>query len=336
MKLVNKDITYVLGHEMDDVLGPVYKEEREYQGSKQHMRLRWNRKKVPTMEWYDDLGHNRHEIYNLIDKFIRKRVGQKFDDVYSEFLKDPRFKDSKVSWNNRPRDIFNEYICEDKRFGRRNTWRDAYIVDSEGRIQLNPDKPVHKKNRDLVIRVPYEERELRYEINHKNVFRLRDIIIEHWGWNKYLMLVYNDYLSSEVYDANFFKLLFSPFNSRRITAMYEAAKNIRGCFPKYHYFSYKSTSTIIKDLLFRERYAPLETYKYGTRAYFIKRAEIKQQQRKAYKARKHPDRSDFDRTLMFDSHPSLEYYYDNPQWFDLKQRGKSLKVVNKYDKTRSE
>lgn len=306
MKLVNKDITYITSREeLDNVLDNVYKNERKYQSSKQHMRLRWNRGKNPLIEWWDDLSHNRNELYGLIDSFIRKRVGRKFDDVYSEFLKDPRFKDSNMNWTQRPRDIFKDYIMEDKRFCRwRSTWRDTYIVDSDGYIRINPDKFVRKKNRNLIIRKPYEEREVRYAINHINVYRLRDAIIQHWGWDKYLRLINNTYLTKEQYQGEFFKLIFDFRYSGHANSILEYSKNIEGCvqFLKRGYFSYGRND--LKELLFREMYAPNEEYIYGTREYYIKLSELKKLERKTRKARKHPNRSAYDYTLKYYSKPS--------------------------------
>lgn len=313
MKLINKDITYLFGDELDDTLGHAYENERKYQGSKQHIRLRWSRGKVPNIEYWSDCGHSRHELYGLIDKFIRKRIGQKFDKVYSEFLKDPRFKDSNMSFTNRPRDIFKDYICIDERYHRiRSTWRDTYMVDSEGRIQLNPNRFIRKKNRNLVIRRPYEQREVRYKINHINVYRLRDAIILHWGWNRYFKLISNTYLTKEQYEGDFFKLIFDIKYSGHANAILAAAKEIEGCrqFLRRYWYICKND---LKELLFKEIYAPNEEYIRGTRGYYIKLAEIKQAERKADKARKHPDRSAYERTLKLYSNIHSNRRYKREQ-----------------------
>ena len=94
MKLVNKDITYLLceGNEenVDRVLGHAYRNERKYQSSKQHMRLRWSRGRVPQMEWWDERpggsGHSQWAIINnKLYGHIRKYIGKKFDDCFSDF-----------------------------------------------------------------------------------------------------------------------------------------------------------------------------------------------------------------------------------------------------------
>lgn len=336
MKLVNKDITYVVGQEeWDEVLDNVYENERKYQGSKQHMRLRWFRRKKPGIEWWSELDHNRNELYSLIDGLIRKRVGRKFDDVYSEFLKDPRFKDSKMNWYQRPRDIFNGNFCYDKRFSRnRNTdkanwcsaWWDKYIVDSDGLIQLNPDRYVRKKNRNLIIRKPYEECEVSYEIRHDNVYRLRDALIQYWGQDKYMMLVSNKYLTQTQYRRLGDLIFDSKGHARDIIKI---AEGIRGCNLNRYYF-YNSDPNKVKELLFKERIVR-EEYVYGTKEYFIKRAELKKKAKAARKARKHPDRTEFDRTLWANSQPMLKAYWKNPGSYRARVRGKSFELTPLFD-----
>ena len=339
MKLINKDITYVAsGDELEEVLGPVYRNERKYQGSKQHMRLRWNRGKSPIIEWWSDLGHSRNEIYRIVDGFIRKRIGKKADEVYSEFLKDPRFSDSKMNWSTTPRQIFQDYVSTHVKYRRRiSTWRDTYIVDSDDRIQLNPDRWRRKRNRNLVIRRPYSEEDVRYYIDHKNVERLKEILIECFGLRKYLMLVSNEFLTAKQYSRNFKDQL--EFGYKYPEIIYDYAMNISALRAGHKYGKYIpryiDKSTTVKRWLFAERCFSKVEYIRGTKEYFIKRAELKRQKRLNRKLRKHPDRENFDRTLWAHSQPSLNLYWKHPESYDFKIRGKSIIILAKDDKTGS-
>lgn len=320
MKLINKDITYVIGQEeFDELLDHVYFNEREYQPSKQNMRVRWNRKKSPTVSWWDDRPgrcgrDNWKTIRSKLRGHIHKWMGRKFDDCFSDLkrkvLTDKDWqlsafgfgssKDKKYIWYA----WRNEFLSE---FDSGSRWsKPSYRINQDGLIEKNPEAtPRRVKNRNLIIHKPISERKPRYIVRHDNVSRLRDIIVQYWGWNKYIALMNSNEFSLEQYYRQFYPLLASYSNL--LKDMYEAAitiRYIRDQVLKYgrYSFYYASTSDKVKRILFNEVLEPNEEYIYGTKEYFIKRAEIKKRDRAADKARKHPDRTLFDFTLWYSKH----------------------------------
>lgn len=148
MKLVNQSFNHK-DIDCDEILGHVYKNEREYQGSRCHMRLRYNRGRAPMMEWWDERpggsGHNTWAtIDNRIEGHIEKYVGYKFDDCFSDFIRKCKYnKDYQIracgfgslhsadvtinAWRRR----FIEYF-------KYTIWGSSYIVE-DGIIRHNPE-----------------------------------------------------------------------------------------------------------------------------------------------------------------------------------------------------
>lgn len=170
----------------DDLYGDVYTQERKFQPRKQHMRIRWNRRSKPTMEWYSDLDHGRWELDIEINGFIEKNVGKSFAEVYSKFCKDPRFSDSKVmSWE-LPRQRFISCFKNPKLKKNRNVAlykrcrysEPDYIIDDQGLIQINPDrweKPVSNK---VHMHLP-ESMCVYHRRVDRNVYILHDLLKPH-------------------------------------------------------------------------------------------------------------------------------------------------------------
>lgn len=137
MRLINKDITYLFGDSLDDVLDHVYENERKYQGNKQHIRLRWFRGRNPQMEWWDERpGGSGHSQWTLINNklygHIRKYIGKKFDDCFSDFKQ-------KVKYN-------KDWQVQACGFGSRSNraftwraWRDKFLELFDGHRWRGPE-----------------------------------------------------------------------------------------------------------------------------------------------------------------------------------------------------
>lgn len=163
-------------NELERTIGDAYRTERTYQPRKQKMRMRWARGRKACIEWWDERPggagrDNWHIIDARIDGHIKKWVGRKFDDCFSDLKrkfyenKDWRMqacgigcsvhKNTRVLWMS----IQDRFL--DNFEGR---WAD-YGVDDDG-IIYDTSKPRRKPRRDIVL---YGNGELYWETNVRNL-----------------------------------------------------------------------------------------------------------------------------------------------------------------------
>lgn len=200
--LINKDITNynpefdTLYDVVDEVLGNQFKAERDYQGTKQHMRLRWSRSYKPNMEWYSDLGHYRWGLRDRIDEYIESRVGRPFAQVFSEFKKDPRFSDKNIICDTTPATYFISQIENPKRTSRTKPetnnryWRGMrqkpFSIDENGLLQHNPLFKTYKRD-TTTLRNPIPT--YVYEVRRNNIIKYQHEIISVHGYHTYRELL---------------------------------------------------------------------------------------------------------------------------------------------------
>lgn len=314
MKLVNRDIStpYAFIDEDDNRISDLYETERKYQSKKQHMRIRWHRGKAPVMGWWDERpGRSGRDgwktIRNKLNGHINKYIGRKFSDCFSSLKHKVAFD---KSWNTSPQ------FFRKSRGGNRNKlwfgWRlrfldefdskrllpSDYIIDHDGLIQKNPENKRIRKSKDLRVYRGSDEVETTYLVNRQNVYRLRNAIIENWGWKVYLKLISNNSFTAEQYNRDFRKLMFA--GSKPALAILEESKNIRACvdFMKHiGFYRRYSNAYTLSDLLFKEQRICCDVYAYGTKEYYIKLAELKANKRALKRLHRHLDHSRYDSTL---------------------------------------
>lgn len=155
--LINKDIDKKRGEWVTDDMAGKYEDIESHQPSTQSMRLRWSRLKSPHIEYYSELGHGDWGLYDRIRGYISKRIGQKFDDVYSAFRKDPRFRDNHIVRNETPSGIFRSLFASTARSGYPVPPRRPmaeYYIDEEGKIQEIPEPRKRRHNGEIFYRNP--------------------------------------------------------------------------------------------------------------------------------------------------------------------------------------
>lgn len=162
--------------ELDRTIGHVYKAERMYQPRKQKMRVRWTRGRKAHIEWWDErpggAGHNNwHIINNKIDGHIKKWLGRRFDDCFSDLKrKFHEDRDWRIQANGIGTRVHRNtrvlWMAIQDRFldsfdGR---WAD-HGIDEDG-IIYDASVPRKKPSRDIVF---YGNGELYWEVKPKNL-----------------------------------------------------------------------------------------------------------------------------------------------------------------------
>lgn len=297
MKLLNADITYLYtSEEFDGIVERAYGRSLGAQPRKQRMRQRWTRGVSPWSEWCD---HYRDNFHGIIERYIGKHIGQKYDDVYSKFLKDPRFKDSNMSDWHRPREIFNDYIANNSYKEKWCRWKHTYLVDSEGRIQLNPDR--FKRNRhNKIYRKPEGERKIIYKVNKEHVIRLYAPLCSMFGVEEFRYLMNTDYISPSKHSDYAIYFHRHEDHAKEIVNWARSIKAFGFRHNKFysHYCLYDALA-----ILFDKTLEPLEEIPRGTKEYYIEIANIKKRKRQYEASRRHPDRSLYDFRLWYYKHP---------------------------------
>lgn len=170
--------------ELERTIGDAYREERMYQPNKQNMRVRWNRKKKATVEWWDErpggAGRDNWGIINArLDGHVKKYVGRKFDDCFSDLKrkffenKDWRMqaggfgtanhKSTRVLWmamQDRFLDMFEP-----------NRWGSDFSVGDDGLI-YDTSEPRKHRSRDIVL---YDVGECYYQTIPPNLEHCRSL-----------------------------------------------------------------------------------------------------------------------------------------------------------------
>lgn len=283
----------------------LYVKEVKYQPTKQRMRVRWHNKQTPSMDWRDDRHPNMdHMIWKQVYGFIKKHIGQNYDKVFSEFCSRPEFKDRNISVYSTyftPKDYFRQLI-NGRNFWRRLTETD-FIIDSQNRIQMNPDiyiKPV--KDKDIPVYLPKEEQYEEYTPKMDVIQKYKDIFINIFSqgdYEKVMKMIENDWVK---YDDN--SIIVK--NEDAAWAFYEDTMRT---LPEYKrmWFTNESFIDTVFRFFFDMRAHYIDRYiKYGTAEYYdylsyMKR--MKQQEKK-----KKENKSNYAEAVMIyrKRHPEIE------------------------------
>ena len=168
--------------ELDRTIGRAYRNERMFQSHKQKMRMRWNRGRKATIEWWDERPggagrDNWRTIQSRIDGHIKKWLGRKFDDCFSDLKrkfhedKDWRkqaigmgasvHKNTRLLWMAIRTDFLEKFEGRCRSYG----------VDESGLI-YDASVPRKKRSRDIVL---YGGGERYYATNTKNLEACRSL-----------------------------------------------------------------------------------------------------------------------------------------------------------------
>lgn len=163
-------------NELEWTIGNAYRAERTYQPRRQKMRMRWYRGRRPSIEWWDERSggagrDNWHIIDARIEGHIKKWVGRKFDDCFSDLKR--KFRENK-DWRMQASGIGCSvhkntrvlWMSIQDRFldSFEGHWAD-YGIDDDG-IIYDASKPHKKPSRDIVL---YGNGELYWETNVLNL-----------------------------------------------------------------------------------------------------------------------------------------------------------------------
>lgn len=171
---------------LDNELPTVFENEEKYQGARQRMALRFTRGKSPVVSlWEERPGGSGRDNWSIIDNkicgHIRKYIGKKFDDCFSDFKqkcltnKDWQLnalgfgsrsnkKITWFAWRNRFLSLFEPY---------RWRWAPAFEV-IDGIIREVPTCG-RQRSRDIVY---YGEGEHYYRVNLMKMWNVRHILEE--------------------------------------------------------------------------------------------------------------------------------------------------------------
>lgn len=138
-------------HNLADFDGDVYFPNEGHQIKRSSMRRRYNKEgQNPWTEWYSDLGHgceDWHTADTMIEGFIHKNIGNKFDDVFHEFMGKVRVRRELHCYGyHTPKSMFLSYFEKEKRWRKREG---TYYVNDDGIICQTPWKP--RRPKDIVI-----------------------------------------------------------------------------------------------------------------------------------------------------------------------------------------
>lgn len=190
-------------NELERTVGDVYRAERTFQPRKQKMRMRWTRGRKAHIELWDERPggagrDNWHIIDARIEGHIKKWVGRRFDDCFSDLKR--KFRDDK-DWKMQACDIGCAahknnrvlWMSIQDRFldNFEGRWAD-YGIDDDG-IIYDIHRPSRKPNRDIVF---YGHGEIYWETNTRNLEACR-YLFEHIPSGIYKNAILNGRIDNE-------------------------------------------------------------------------------------------------------------------------------------------
>lgn len=202
-----------------------------------------------------------HEMCTVIIRFINKRIGRKFDDVYSEFCE--KYVHGKYKNIHGCREEFLNYIKDNK--------NNIYVVDGVIQKVVEP-----LKSKDIVI---YKQHAEWHHVPQQKAWAAgRRLLIPLIGYNKFKYYSSN-FISDDDYD-KLVKLLSKKINNQ-ILDEFNTIQAFHREVTKY--FDGISLRTIMIDLFYRDYYRPIErVIKYNTPEYWEYKRQIRKKYKKVY------------------------------------------------------
>ncbi len=281
-------------HNLTDFDGDVYFPNEGHQIKRSPMRRRYNKEgQNPWTEWYSDLGHgceDWHTANTMIEGFIHKNIGNKFDDVFHKFMSKVRVRRELHGYGYyTPKSIFLGYFEKNKRRRTQGT----YYVDDDGIIQQIPWKPKKPKN-IIVYKEPEWPNKYIYTLKEDALLSISIPFITLFGRD-----LYNEILLKKTFNEIDLDRLHSRMRKRCPDETFEAAFNrVRRYREFKHYCFYYGYNRKWINFLFNSKYNNVvRIIKYGTKEYFQYIREQKRIKSLKIKEKRHPNRTDFDNTL---------------------------------------
>lgn len=281
-------------HNLADFDGDVYFPNEGHQIKRSPMRRRYNKEgQNPWTEWYSDLGHgceDWHTADTMIEGFIHKNIGNKFDDVFHEFMGKVRVRRELHCYGyHTPKSMFLSYFEKEKRWRKREG---TYYVNDDGIICQTPWKP--RRPKDIVIyKTPAWNNQYIYTLKEDALLSISVPFITLFG--KYL---YDEVHAKKVFDEYELDKLHHRMNKICSDKMLDEVFNVVKRYREYKPYYYRCRYVRWIDFLFTSKYNNIErVIRYGTKEYFRYMKEKKRSKALAIKEKKHPNRSHFDATL---------------------------------------
>lgn len=281
-------------HDLSDFDEDVYFPNEGHQIKRSPMRRRYNKEgRNPWTKWYSDLGHgceDWHTADTMIEGFIHKNIGNKFDDVFHEFMNKVRIRRELHCYGyHTPKSMFLGYFEKDKRRRTQGT----YYVDDNGIIRQIPWKP--KKPKDIIV-----YRELKWP--NKYIYTLREDALLSISVPFITLFgrdLYNEILFKKTFDEIDLDRLYIRMRKHCSDETFEVAFNqVRRYREFKHYCYYYRRNRKWVNFLFNSKYNNMvHVIKYGTKEYFQYIREQKRIKSLATKGKRHPDRTNFDNIL---------------------------------------
>lgn len=282
-------------HNLTDFDEDVYFPNEGHKIKRSPMRRRYNKEgQNPWTEWYSDLGHgceDWHTADTMIEGFIHKNIGNKFDDVFHEFMSKARVRREFHCYGyHTPKSMFLDYFEKEERW---INSEGTYYVDDGGIICQTPWKP--RRPKDITI---YKKSgtvwmdQYIYTLKEAELLSVSVPFITLFGRD-----LYNEILLKKVFHEYDIERLQNRMHRQcSDTTIEEAFSQIRR-YREYRHWGYCSRKKWI-NFLFSSRYNNIERIiPYGTKEYFQYMKEVKRSKALAIKEKKHPDRSHYDTVL---------------------------------------
>lgn len=281
-------------HSLSNFDEDMYFSNEGHQIRRSPMRRRYNKEgQNPSVEWYSDLGHGHckwHTMNTMIEGFINKNIGNRFNDVFHKFMNKPRIHIGFHCYGYyTPRSMFLDFFERD----RNRRYEGDYYIDNDGLIQQIPLKP--RRPRDIIIRkgLNLYERQYTYTIREDAILSISKPFIALFGKD-----LYDRILSKRIFDDIDFTRLYRKMSEVCSVEDWDEAFSTVRRYREYKYYFYISTSDKWKSFLFTYKDNDIEhIIRYGTKEYFQYIKEQKRLKALKKKEQRHPDRSHYETTL---------------------------------------
>lgn len=282
-------------HNLTDFDEDAYFPNEGHQIKRSPMRRRYNREgQNPWMEWLDHGNTRWRAIHNVMYGLLDKYVGKPYNDlvsVWRERVFNGKLKHIRTCKRQTWVDFLND--LEDEFRPPRFSKYDSYYIDDDGIIRKTPPRP--HSGRNITI---YKKTQPVW--NDQYIYTLKaDALLSVSTPFKELLGVdlYNEILSKKVYRESELYLLRCRIRKRHSDTNIDEAFNKVRRYREHRRYYYGSNPKWV-SFLFDSKYNNVErVILYGTKEYFKYIKEQKRAKALAVKAKKNPDRTNFDNTL---------------------------------------
>lgn len=279
-KIVNKDVTdpYVL-EDLVDELTPT----EGIQAKRSSMRTRYSKDGTsPMVEWYSDLGHGRDkydEMYNRIEGLIGKYVGRSYNDAYSEATARGLLSEQYYMYGfGTGKDIWKQLF--DKHIG-------DFGVENGTIYRTRPRAP---RAKDIVVHNWREEPV--YIVKKEYWEAARQVLLSILGWEAYYSYINKGIISEDAFNRLVKHLnTYAPDLEERLMTIRKFKEH------KGPWLLFDDCPRIWRMLFEKSTIESTTVYKYGSKAYWEYRKQQRQAKKRNARARRNPDRSEYDKTL---------------------------------------